>query len=678
MGNTARQSDVTAAISGGNQQSTFLLSSTYHREEPVLPDLENDGYKRVNVKLNIGHISLDKRFNLNVSSFYTTDYNKLAQNILLLDIARAIPNYPIYNESGNYNWLNSLTNHIAYSQAYAKTQTDNLNGNFNLRYTLFPGLDLKSSIGYNKVSARQVNPRPSITNDPNLALQGRSDFADQYVQSFIAEPQITYNFKIGPNKINILAGTTLQQTVNEGKMFFVNGYSSDLLLESMNYGTIFFKSANKNRYAYTSVYGRVSYNLTDKYLLNLNFRRDGSSRFGPGNQFANFGSIGAAWHFSQESFIQESVPWISYGKLRGSFGSTGSDGIGDYAYLSLYSSSQYGNGVALVPSQIANANFRWEVNRKLEMALDLGFLEDRLLLNIVWYRNRSGNQLVQYALPSITGFNGYTANLPAVIENKGWELELNTVNVKQRHFNWSSALNITIPKNKLLEFPGLETSSYANSYVIGQPLNIVQRYRFLGVDPQTGLSQIEDQNGDGIYTPRSSYNNQAGDYVFAGTTDPRWFGGLSNNLRLRNFQLDIFFQYVKQSGYNLYSQPAASAFGRLFNVWTDYLDYWKQPGDRVVIPKPLTSSNPSLTNFQNSDAGISDASFLRLKNVSLSYSLPSALVNKAGLQSMRVYLLGQNLWTHTRFIGYDPETAGNNNLMIPPLKMLTVGVQCVL
>src|SRR5690606_12184125 len=198
-----------------------------------------------------------------------------------------------------------------------------------------------------------------------------------------------------------------------------------------------------------------------------------------------FGAVGAAWIFSEEAGIKKGMPILSYGKLRGSYGTTGNDQIGDYRYLNSYSSTgmPYNGSIGLFPTALDNPNFGWEINRKAEMALELGILDNRILGTFNYYRNRSSNQLVEIPLPGTTGYTGILGNLGALVENRGWEFTLNTINVDSGKWKWSSAFNLTIPKNELLEFPNLENSTYANTYVIGEPITIRKVLHFTGVDP---------------------------------------------------------------------------------------------------------------------------------------------------------------------------------------------------
>src|SRR5690606_2052040 len=236
----------------------------------------------------------------------------------------------------------------------------------------------------------------------------------------------------------------------------------------------------------------------------------------------------AALIFSKESFIEENLSFLSFDKLRASYGTTGSDQIADYGYFDAYEPS-LGEG-GLYPSQIGNPLYSLEVNKKLEASLSLGAWNDRVMLSSTWYRNRSSNQLVGYSLPAFTGFTSIQANMDATVENSGWEFELTARNINSENFTWNTSINLTIPKNELIDFPNLEQSSYAYTYRIGSSLNSTFLYRSLGVNPETGLFEVEDVNGDG------SYNIDDG--TFIKDMGQHYFGGVQNNIRWKNFHVN--------------------------------------------------------------------------------------------------------------------------------------------
>jgi hypothetical protein len=471
--------------------------------------------------------------------------------------------------------------------------------------------------------------------------------------------------------LELLIGTSFQQEATNGSISYANNFSSDALLASPSAAGEINVVNNNTLYRYQAVFGRANLNWADKYLLNLTGRRDGSSRFGPDRQFANFGAIGAAWVFSKEAFIKDHLPSLKYGKLRGSFGTTGNDQIGNYKYLNTYSSYiyPYQGQTGLVPTQLYNPDYGWESNRKMEFGLELGSSNDRIIAMVSYYNNRSSNQLVQAALPIQTGFNGVIQNLPALVQNTGWEYQLNAAIVKSKSFTWDASLNLTFARNRLLKLPNLSSSAYASSYEIGKPLNIIKLVHTTGVDPQTGILQFTDKDGHSTSTPAFP-----DDYTVVKDLTPAFYGGFSNRLQYKGLSLTLFFQFVKKDGFNdAYSNPTP---GSMTNQPATVLSRWKKTGD-ITNTQLYTNSDLGSTAYayysSSSDGIISDASFIRLKTAALSYSLPVKWNSKVRAELIRFYLQGQNLLTLTKYRGGDPEIT--NSSILPPLKMLTAGMQ---
>lgn len=677
IGNTADIHDVAASFSGGNISTVFLLSGNYHQESNVFSD--KNKYKRGNLHFTVNHTSPDQRLKISFSGLYGNENNRINNNgsNSLSSVSQAVPNYPYFDDSGNYNWLANLNNIYALHTAYSKFSTQNLNINLKGVYEISDRFNLITSVGLRNLFNNNISVYPYTAKDPNFSNPlGNSVFNNNNSNAILVEPQLSYKEIIFQGKINVLLGTTVQKSYSKSERLAMNMYLSDLLMESRNGGSFQSASTDVGQYNFVSIFSRLNYNWKDRYVFNGTLRRDGSGRFGPNKRFGNFGSIGAAWIVSNERFLKDHR-YISYAKLRGSYGTTGSDGIGDFGYLSLYTTlTDYGTQKAISPSQIANPDYQWEVTKKLEFAGELGFLKDRILVATAWYRNRSGNQLVTYPLPMTTGFSGYTANLPALVENRGWEFELNTVNIENNTFLWRSDFTLTVPENRLLEFPNIEQTSFANTHVIGKPLNSYLAYQLEQIDPATGLATVVDVSGNGTINANSSYNNRGGDKVWVGSANPDWFAGLNNSFAYRGVQLDIFWQYTRQIGYNLFSSGASfSTFGTLRNGYAAYLDYWKEPGQEATIPKPFSSSNTSLSLFSQSDRAISDASFLRLKTVALNYQLPSKLINKWGMSNLQITAQGQNLLTFTDYAGSEPEMAPSTALAISALRTFSFGIK---
>ena len=670
IGGTAKVTDVQAALSGGNELTQFRLSGGYRSEGTVFAGDQKS--TKGNGQVTITHTSENKKFQAVFSGGYIANLYRLpsvdlANNILLP------PNAPaLYDANGNLNWANgTFVNPLAATLQTYKETTNNLISNLALSYQIIPGLQLKSSFGYNRNELNQlrlipltsVNPATLIYySDPTLGRE--NDQSNSITSTWIIEPQVSYNKNIWRGKLDVLVGSTFQENAQKGLSQTGIGFSNDALIENLLGASIaVINQTTNSQYRYNALYSRISYNLEDKYILNLTGRRDGSSRFGPGKQFGNFGAIGAAWLFGKENFITQNLPFISFGKLRASIGSTGNDKLPDYQYLSTYSSysTSYQGTNGLYPTQLTNPYYGWEKVNKIEAGIELGLLKDRINLNVSWYRNRTSNQLVGYSLPTVTGFDKIQANLPAVVQNKGIEIDLTTINFKNKNFSWESSFNIAVPRNKLVSFPNILASSYATKYAIGQSLFVNYLYQYTGINSSTGLYTFQDQNGDGNITFQKDRIP-----IFAGQD---FYGGLNNTFKYKSWQLDVLLSFTKQTGRNF-----------LFSV---------MPGIMSNQPKGILTANnlqpfsqnyggafyPTNSLFNSSDATITDASFIRCKNVSLAWSFPHKWQQIRFIKGGKIYMQCQNLFTITGYKGLDPETLGGGFVTLPPLRMVTAGVQ---
>ena len=672
IGGTAQTTDAQASLSGGNAQTQFLFGAGFHRETTVFPGQLVDS--RGSIHFNFTHSSADNKFKM----VFTTSYSSGKSNLIGQDLTgfiRLPPNAPApYDSARKLNWSEGgadYSNPMASLLQKSEAATDNLLSNLVLRYQLLPGLNLKANFGFNSMQLEQTFIYPGASLNPLYNFTGFAQYSDNHFKSWIAEPQAEYRNSWGKGKLEVLAGTTFQQTKTDGSIAYASNFSSDALLQSPSAAGEIFVANNNTLYHYQAVFGRISFDWSDKYLLNLTGRRDGSSRFGPNRQFANFGAIGGAWVFSKESFIKETLPFLNYGKLRGSIGVTGNDQIGDYKYLNTYSTYAYPyqGQTGLVPTQLNNPDYSWETSRKSELGLELGFLNDKLAVMVSYYDNHSSNQLMNSTLPIQTGFSGIIKNLPALVQNNGWEFQLNTALVKTRNFTWDASLNLTMADNKLLKFPDLASSDYSSKYAVGKPLNMIKLVHQTGVDPQTGVYQFADKNGHPTSTP--SFPD---DYTVIKDLTPAFYGGVSNRLQYKGFSFNVFFQFIKQQGFNYALNNSTP--GSMTNQSVDVLSRWRKPGDHTNI-QLYTTTDPGSAAYtyysSSSDGVVSDASFIRLKNASLSYSFPVKWSGRIKAQGARLYLQGQNLLTITNYKGGDPET--KNAATLPPLKTITAGVQ---
>ena len=672
IGGTAQTYNAQLRYSGGNQFTKFSVGTGYYKESTVFPGEFGD--KKTTADININHKSIDNKLNLNFITSYGYDKNLLPAQDLTGFIYRPPNSYLSKDAAGNFIWREagySVGNPLALLQQRTEVSTDRFTANGIVTYKPFNGLEIKANFGYNNVGVNEKIQSPRGAQDPAYAPTGTSVLGDNFIKTWIIEPQISYWFNLNSRlKMETLAGSTWQKTEAERKLITASGYTNDALLGSIAAAPYITATNSNAQYNYAAIFGRIGINWDSKYILNITGRRDGSSRFGTDNRFANFGAAGMAWIFSKESFVKKILPFLSFGKLRGSYGLTGNDQIGNYQYLDTYKGAifAYDGQPGLTPSRLFNSNYSWEENKKLELAAELGFFQDKFTLNLNYYNNKSDNQIIRYSLPTQTGFTDVLLNFPGVVQNKGYEISANAEIISTKNFHWNTSFNISHNKNNLVSFPGLANSSYSLNYVMGKPLNAYSGLHFMGVDPQTGIYQFEDKNKDGAIDNK--------DYTYIGTTDPKYFGGFSNSFRYKGFQLNILLEFRKQQGLDpVYSSE--SRLGYIINQPSYTLNRWRNPGDIAPYQRYTQSfTNAAYTsgsNVSSSDARFIDASYLRLKNIAFSYDFPTGWIKKLNAVSWKVFLHMQNVFTITKYKGHDPESQSLASL--PPLRMITIGTK---
>ena len=669
LGGTAYIREYQASVAGGSNSTSFLLSGGYHKQTTVFPT--DDRYQRANGLAKLSHSSPNDGFKITLSTAYAHESNQLPSTDLSYQALILPPNAPqLYNEDGTLNWEDgTFNNPLAPLQGELLSKRNSLLVNGLIEIKLLNNLTLRTTMGYQDTKLSEYRTSPHTIYPPQYGFD--SSFSGIYTNdgtrsSWSVEPQLNYTYSSRSHRLDVLLGYSAQNETSSVFSQYAEGFATNsqiMNLAAANYIKVM--NDAESIYKYQAIFGRFNYTYNNRYILNLTGRRDGSSRFGPNNRFANFGAVGVAWLFSEEAGVKNVLPFLSNGKLRGSYGSTGNDQIGDYRYYNSYGSTgiSYNGIIGLYPTALYNPNFGWEENRKAELALELGVFDNSVTTTINFYRNRSSNQLVEIPLPATTGFSGILGNLDALVENRGLEFELNTVNINSGNWKWNTSFNFTLPKNELIEFPNLANSTYANSYIIGEPITIVRVLHFTGVDPQTGIYTFEDYNGDGqISAPE--------DRKALIDTAPEWYGGLSNTIAYGNLELDIFLQFSKQMAQNI--NRWGTTPGAMANQPIEVLDAWNAPGDQTDTQGYTTGGSYERSiaayNLGQSDAAFSDATYLRLKNVSLSYNIPNFLHSTS---NAKVSIQGQNLYTLTEYKGQDPEQTQG---FIPALRWLGAGV----
>lgn len=690
IGGTARFHLANVSVEAGTPNLQYRISSNYQKETTVFPG--DWAFERGGLQISINSQSSNQKFTLQFSGSYQLANNQLpSTDLSRLSITMEPVAPAMYNSDGTINWapnssgISTFTDNPAiFRHRFFENKTDNLIGSLSLSYSLRKNLSIRANMGYTLLRSTELTITPLIAVRPENRSnpQARSaNYGDRNQTSWTFEPQLVYGAKFQNHRVDLLIGSTLTSSRTSAGSIAGYDHLSDALLTNRSAASSLVPLfQTMSEYRYSGLFGRITYNYVDKYIVTTNIRRDGSSRFGDENKFKTFGSVACAWIFTQERIFANNK-WLSFGKLTISYGTTGNDQVDDYNYFSLYSIQSASNRVlyqgiqGLNPSGLPNPYLQWEKTTKLQGGITLGFWNDRLLFTTNYGINQSSNQLLSYRLASTTGYTSIASNFPAKVQNATLELTVNTINIKIDKFQWNSSFNLTLPKNILKRFPDIESTSYANRLIIGQPLSIIRTLRFAGTDPSTGLYQFFSKDGDIIALPSSNDLTELVDI------SPKYYGGIENAITFGEVSLDFHFHFIKQVGPNfLLNNGTTLQPGRFSSGGSNQpiyvLERWQRDGDVSSIQKFSTRSDASthLSIAKASSVAFSDASFVRLKNVAISYSFFNKIRKSVGLKNCKVYLNAQNLITLTSYKGRDPENQGINAL--PPLRMVTMGIQC--
>ncbi|MBO9571734.1 MAG: SusC/RagA family TonB-linked outer membrane protein, partial [Chitinophagaceae bacterium] len=442
LGNSSSTLDARVSLDGGSNNTRFLLSGGYHKETFILPGNLKD--YRVTFNGNINHRSNNNRLEVSFSSNLSYWNHLSSGNADVVTAFLTIPNHPDFvDENGAFTWsykgvpflgeVNPLAN---LSQPYESSSFSQIS-NLKFQYLIIKNLAFRTSLGYNFQQFNENVQIPIRAQNPAYSPTGTGYFSTNDAKSWIAEPQLEWKQNIGKAKLLFLVGSAFQNNNRVVNSITGYGYTNDLLLKSLAGATEISRSAASNNiYKYSSAFSHLNFTYNNSYILSLNARRDASSRFGPGKQAGNFGSVAAGWIFTESKLFASRLKSVSYGKIRASYGTTGSDAIGDYQYLDYWRQYDqvYAGRPGYYPLNLYNPGYSWAITKKLEIGLELGMFNNDILLNIGAYRNRCGNQLISYNLPGQTGFMTVVQNFPALVQNSGVEIALTTKNIKSKNF----------------------------------------------------------------------------------------------------------------------------------------------------------------------------------------------------------------------------------------------------
>jgi len=687
------------SMNGGSDKTTFFISAAYTDQDASLLNVD---FKRGTSTINLNHkinskLSVEQKVNLSTITA-RGQFGSPNGGTFLGAAAFAgpliLPMNRIYNDDGTYfgtpaagglaGVLNQNTIQVA-EQNLIRATVNQAVGSLSATYRINDFLTFKPFAGLDYRMTNGTNFQDPRTAD-GFNVRGRIQNQFDQIVNFTTNATLNYNRTfLDKHAIGALLGAEYRSDVRDGISLqaenvptpaFIYASSATNPISTGGFWTGFRKNA---------LFGNLKYEYSGKYVLNLIGRYDGSSRFGTQTRYGFFPSAAASWLISEEVFLKDN-PVVNLLKFRASYGSTGNDQIGNFPSLGRFGGGFGYNGQAgMAPTQLANPNLRWERNVTTNLGLDFGFFNNRVSGAIDVFNRDSRDLLLFKPVPFVNGYADVAENVGAV-RNRGFEFELNTVNLNVNGFKWETNFNFSYIKSEVTKlFDGIRPLATPDSLIalpgntsviLGKPLGAIFTSVYAGVNPATGRAMWYDANGNITYLPRNP-----ADFRYMGSNIPTTFGGLTNTFSYKGVDVSVLFQYeFGRREFNGQGSFLSENGGRLFNSLTEvYNRRWQKPGDITDIPRPY-NGNAELRGASNLSGTrtLEDASYIRFKQLDLGYTLPSAMVKRAGMSRVRVYAQGVNLFTWSKWTGYDSEFinlgAGNNGV-VPISRVFTFGVQ---
>ncbi|MFA6702652.1 MAG: TonB-dependent receptor [Dysgonamonadaceae bacterium] len=662
------------SITSGNDKLRYFLSGGYTDEKGIL---NVSYYKRYNLRANIDNQIRDW-LNINANIAYSdysnngiisgTGSNRAGVVLSVINTPTYAPIWDPENPGQYYNdfYGANITHPI---ENMSRTEDDKSNsnrllGSFNLKVDLLPNLQFKSTNSIDRVYYHSTSFLDPIKTSYGRNQGGTASDNRSLSTILTFDNILTYNLTLGENhSLSLMGGTSYTSSLWNNSYMNAAFYRTDYTPKTLNaanridpYGT----GTTASDWALMSYLGRISYNYASKYLLTANFRADGSSKLSPDNRFGYFPSLSAAWRISSESFMSD-IDWIDDLKLRGGWGKTGNQsGISDYAYLQMYDIQRIpwwetGKDRAVVninPANMRNRDLTWETTTQSNIGIDITLLKSRITFTADAYYKYTTNLLMNVPLPGGLDFSNIYRN-EGEMENRGFEFALNTRNIDNKDFNWTTDFNMSFNRNKVTKLSLQKIYYFANTseatsenvvrMTEGKPLGMFWGYISEGVDPETGDLIFSDLDGNGRIT--------TSDKKYIGDPNPDFVLGMTNDLSYKGLNLSLFIQ--GSYGNEVYNASRYETEGMYngMNQTTEVIRRWRIPGQITDIPRATSGTD----NLRASTRFIENGSYLRLKSLTLSYNIKSSLLDRLKISRLQPYFTAQNLFTITNYSGFDPE-----------------------
>lgn len=686
-------------FSGGTEKTKFYASGQYLDQDGII--IRNN-YKRYNGRLNLDHkvkdwlsVGMNMSFARSQNNRISNDnaFSTPLQIVALspitplidprtgltsgaLDLNTGAPNtnFPVY-----YNPLLSVGN-----QTYTTIVNRTL-GNVYANANLAKGLIFRSEFGVDQLNQTEEAYYGSVTSRNTGVPNGSGFYSSDQLLNINTNNFLQYSATFNDvHNLDIIGGTSFQKQTNSSSLAEGEEFPSDAYKKLASAASKTDATSSSTEYSFLSYFLRANYKFNNKYLLALSGRYDGSSRFGANNRYGFFPAASVGWIISEESFM-ENMKWINFLKLKASYGLTGNAEIANFAARGLYSGDgAYGSQAGQRPTQIANPDLKWETTKGYDFGIEASIFNNRLGFEVDYYERNTRDLLLDVEVPGTSGFATQLKNI-GNLNNKGIEFTINSTNIQTKNFRWTTSLNFGANKNRITNLGGQVLGTDVNKAKEGASLGIFFTKEFAGADPANGdaIYFLNTPKADGTLDKTTTNDYNAAADVIVGNPNPDFIYGFGNTFTYKGIDLDVLLQGIQGNDvYNGGGQyMSASGSNGFDNQTIDQLAAWDKPGDITMVPEARlfygNGVNPS-------SRYISDGSYLRVKAVTLGYNLPASFTKKLKIERARIYARAQNLFTITKYKGWDPEVnadfqasninQGQDFYSAPQLKTIVFGI----
>jgi TonB-linked SusC/RagA family outer membrane protein len=649
---------------GGNEKLKYFTSLSYNNSEGILV---SNGIEKISARLNVDNkvsklIDMGFALSLNRTKIdQVSADNQFTTPMQMVALSPVTPprdlNGILYN-TPTTTYYNPLID-VEYATRDIIEYRSIANGY--LSFNLMDGLKWRNELGFDLYNLKE-NARYGERTESGTGRNGYGFTNYGQTQNLTTKSYLDYLKSMGDFGLSAVLGTEFQYTTVDNSYADGEQFPLDQLQTLASAGLITDGSSTLTKYSFLSYFTRVNFDYKAKYLFMVSGRIDGSSRFGKNNRYGTFPAASIGWVLTKEDFLSNNST-VSFLKLRTSYGQTGNAGIGNFGHLGLYGVGRYNGVGGILPTQISNPDLGWETTNQFDVGVDFGFFKNRISGELDYYVKKTHDLLLDVPVPQTTGYSTQMQNIGSV-ENKGVEFILNTNNITGT-FTWNTSFNISYNKNVVTSL-GYQniidngSARYMNVVKVGEPIGVFYGAQYAGVDPANGdaLWYVNEKDADGnVIHPEVTTNSfNDANFVVVGKPTPDIIGAITNTLGYKGIEFAFTFQGVTGNKVHLVGDQWMGANGVWFdNQLKSQLPSWKKPGDITDIPQ-------ARLGWDNGDQSrnsryLEDASYLKLRSLSLSYELPKKIVSKAKIDRMRIFVQGQNLLTFTKYTGWDPEVS---------------------